>query len=459
MPHADDNNTVPPASSAGERGGHSGRKEGAASLEGQDASPVTETFSPQPSPIPGPAGADDGAAAPAQGANEASGPEDGASPAPGAAGASEPGPGEVRGAEAAASQGDPSEGEAQGEAGPGPDGRVRFYERLGLTRQGIRRGLLVGAAVVVLVMGLLALVWSREPKPFDVGKHALEVAQARGLPVDRPLPEGFVTVATVIRLGRTLLDKGGGFLANDIMPPSVLMDDMPSWEKGVLKQIQICLQTLLASASGSQGAGPDQAVVAARKAFSTDPTSWWFPAAETSYREGLAHLEDYLDRLAGGRPDGARFQAQSVALVMWLNQVEESLNDLSRQLTASVGPESRVGRSPEVPATGETSSSLQPRTPWIRIDDVFYQARGTGWALTHLMAAVAVDFEAPLGKAHGFDALSSIRRDLEGTQKPISSPVVLNGAEFGVFANHSLVMSAYLSRAETGIIALRSRLQ
>jgi hypothetical protein len=36
--------------------------------------------------------------------------------------------------------------------------------------------------------------------------------------------------------------------------------------------------------------------------------------------------------------------------------------------------------------------------------------------------------------------------------------VVLNGSGFGLFANHSLVMASYISRANAAVIDLRSLL-
>jgi hypothetical protein len=32
------------------------------------------------------------------------------------------------------------------------------------------------------------------------------------------------------------------------------------------------------------------------------------------------------------------------------------------------------------------------RTPWLEIDDVFYEARGAAWALIHFLKAAEVDF-------------------------------------------------------------------
>jgi hypothetical protein len=39
-------------------------------------------------------------------------------------------------------------------------------------------------------------------------------------------------------------------------------------------------------------------------------------------------------------------------------------------------------------------------------------------------------------------SLRQIVRELEATQDPIWSPMILNGSGFGLFANHSLVMVA-----------------
>jgi hypothetical protein len=48
-----------------------------------------------------------------------------------------------------------------------------------------------------------------------------------------------------------------------------------------------------------------------------------------------------------------------------------------------------------------------------------------------------------------------IIRELESTQEPLQSPMVLNGNKFGLFANHSLVMANYIARANAAIIDMR----
>jgi hypothetical protein len=96
------------------------------------------------------------------------------------------------------------------------------------------------------------------------------------------------------------------------------------------------------------------------------------------------------------------------------------------------------------------------RTPWYKVDDVFYEARGATWALIQLLRAVEIDFAPVLEKKNAQVSLRQIIRELEGTQATVWSPIILNGSGFGLVANHSLVMASYISRANAALIDLRN---
>ena len=99
------------------------------------------------------------------------------------------------------------------------------------------------------------------------------------------------------------------------------------------------------------------------------------------------------------------------------------------------------------------------KTPWTEIDDVFYEARGAAWALVHFLHALQVDFEDVLRKKNAQVSFRQIIRELEATQEPLHAPMVSNGSQFGMFANHSLIMANYIARANAAIIDLRKLLQ
>ncbi|HCL40758.1 MAG TPA: DUF2333 domain-containing protein, partial [Pseudomonas sp.] len=142
------------------------------------------------------------------------------------------------------------------------------------------------------------------------------------------------------------------------------------------------------------------------------------------------------------------FYSRADNLSSWVSDVSTRLGSLSQRLSASVG---------RAPLTD--GGKLGETTPWLEIDDVFYEARGTSWALVQLLRAVEHDFGDVLEKKNALVSLQQIIRELEATQQTLWSPMVLNGDGFGMLANHSLVMANYLSRANAGLIELHRLLE
>jgi hypothetical protein len=146
----------------------------------------------------------------------------------------------------------------------------------------------------------------------------------------------------------------------------------------------------------------------------------------------------------------------------WLAVVERRLGSLSQRLAASVG-QSRINTNLAGARAGQASQPQAPfvdvKTPWLEIDDVFYEARGTAWALSQFMAAAQSDFEGVLADKNAVVSLQQIRRELDGALVGVSSPIILNGKGFGFFANHSLVLASYISRAHSAVIDLRELLE
>ncbi|HDH16871.1 MAG TPA: DUF2333 family protein, partial [Gammaproteobacteria bacterium] len=309
------------------------------------------------------------------------------------------------------------------------------------------------------LMLVLAIYWSRTPDQFDVQDNARQLV---GLEQGAKLPPGSVTTAALISVSKTLLDKPGGFLSNDVLPPSVFLDNMPNWEFGVLVQVRDLARALRNDMSRSQSQSlEDKDLMVAEPQFNINNESWVFPSAEGSYNIGIDALESYLSRLVDTDVTNAQFYARADNLVNWLRTVEKRLGGLSQSLSASVG-QSRVNTdmAGDAAATQSTPTpeNLEVKTPWSKLDDNFFEARGATWALLHFLKAVEIDFEPVLRKKNAVVSLRQIIRELESTQDPIWSPIILNGSGFGFVANHSLVMASYISRANAAIIDLRNLL-
>ncbi|ARU29657.1 DUF2333 family protein [Cellvibrio sp. PSBB006] len=312
-------------------------------------------------------------------------------------------------------------------------------------------------ALIVMVIYLLIAVavgiyWSLSPGLFDVRANAQQELAGE----QQTLVNGTVTTATLIRVAETLWDKPGGYLSNDIMPPGLWLDDMPNWEYGVLIQVRDMSKAMREAFSRSQSQSrEDKDLILAEPRFNFDNASWIFPASESQYQEGADYLRRYLQRLADDNPQDAQFFARADNLNYWLSTVETRLGNLSQRLSASVGQQRLNTDLPGVaPATHSFDDGVV-KTPWNELDDVFFEARGSAWALIHMLKAVEIDFADVLEKKNARVSVQQIIRELEATQQTLFSPIVLNGSGFGMLANHSLVMASYISRANAAIIDLR----
>lgn len=306
---------------------------------------------------------------------------------------------------------------------------------------------------------LLALVvgwyWSQEPALFPVQQRAQAAAQS----AQRQLVNGYTTVETLKQVAGTLLDKPGGYLANDLAPPGLWLDNMPSWEYGVLVQVRDLSRALRKDFARSQSQSTEDVDLAkAEPRFNFDNKSWALPASEAEYREGIRSLERYLKRLADPAQPNAQFYSRADNLNNWLGDTATRLGSLSQRLSASVG-QVRLNTNLKDPALAEGDevpvSEGSYETPWLQIDNVFYEARGQAWALSHLLRAIEVDFADVLAKKNATVSVRQIIRELEAAQETLWSPMILNGSGYGLLANHSLVMANYISRANAAIIDLR----
>ena len=337
----------------------------------------------------------------------------------------------------------------------------KFWENVGVG--GVDGGLAgmalkVGGGLIGVYLALcvfFAWWWDFESATFDVRQNAVSEAQL----ANRQLVTGYASTATLIKLANTLLEKRGGYLSNDMMPPGIWMDNVPNWEFGVLTQIRDTARAFRIDFSRSQSQStedPDLSVAEGK--FFFDNASWAFPRTEDEYADGVELVEAYLDRLADPNAPNAQFYARADNLRQWLQGVETRLGSLSQRLSASVGKRQlNMGLAGDAAATQATDapSEQEVKTPWLELDDVFYEARGHTWALIHLLRATEQDFGDVLDKKNARVSLQQIIRELERTQDTVWSPKILNGDGFGLLANHSLVMASYISRANAGISDLR----
>ncbi|MEF1335335.1 DUF2333 family protein, partial [Vibrio rotiferianus] len=187
----------------------------------------------------------------------------------------------------------------------------------------------------------------------------------------------------------------------------------------------------------------------------------------TDYQKKLSKAEkamhSYKTRLMNDNPRDGQFVSKSTSLVFWLKLVDKNLGDLATSLGASRG-EVQVNTA----LAGDTgkvawkdSYEFIAETPWLKIDDVYWESRGQVWALLAIFKAIRADFDVTLDKKSAGPIVDQIIRALTYALRPIDSPYVFNGSKesYGYTPNYSQQLSSDITRADNGVRELITLLE
>ena len=268
---------------------------------------------------------------------------------------------------------------------------------------------------------------------------------------------GYTTTRTMEEIIDTLLHQPLGYVSNDIAPPFVFLDNRPAWELGVVKQLQFMALAMQDEFSRSNAQSKeDPNLQAAQSLLRNDHEKWIMVDYQDRLEDAQRELEIYRSRLMNDNPRDGQFVSHSTALSYWLKMVNKSMGSLSQKLSASRGElqvnTDLVGESGGKVAWAD-SYLIEAHTPWLEVDNVFYEVRGHAWAMLSLFKAIRVDFDTTLSDKQATAIVDQIIKELEYALQPTYSPYVFNGSRYGYgyTPNHSLRLSSDITRATNGI--------
>jgi hypothetical protein len=316
-------------------------------------------------------------------------------------------------------------------------------------------GVFVATAMVVLLV--LGMWWGHEPGQFNIMDEAEERAKETHSTDNMPI--GYVYTNTLAHIAETLLHKPGGYLTNDVMPPGVLLDNVPAWEYGALIMLRDATSALRNHFARDQSQSAEDGDLAiAEPYFYFENDSWALPSTEAEYEKGIEFLHKYMTRLQhyGGDVKQAQFYSRADNLWQYTEVVIKRLGGLSTRLAANnAGANFGPGLSDLEKEVASQQGAPAMKVTWMEIDNVFYEARGASWALLHILRAIKHDFKDILLDKRAMRTVDIMIKELENSLVPTLSPMVLNGDGYGVFANYLLTMANYIARANAAALDLR----
>lgn len=295
--------------------------------------------------------------------------------------------------------------------------------------------------ILIILMALLAFVLvvmavnSRKPEPL-----ALEEVTGQ--------PRGGAFIQNNLKMIEQMEDN---WLPNDIFWPTVLLDNMPNFQIGELEVVRYNLRVLRDNLSRMRTTDKlDPWAEAAFTALSNDPYKWWFPSAESKWKQAYTSLETFYRNLASGR---SHFYPRADNLVELLNQYASLMGGVNTRLILAPRDVRSVLAMDGPKPKGQTATErIDVNIPWRQIDDNFYYAQGVAYALHASFKAIRVDF---LGVLEDKNSLNLVDKILEDLQRCDFEPLfIFNGDPDSIFANHSLNLSGVFNDARQKISSL-----
>ncbi|MCP4044747.1 MAG: DUF2333 family protein, partial [Gammaproteobacteria bacterium] len=165
----------------------------------------------------------------------------------------------------------------------------------------------VPSALIVICLGMMWW-YNNEPDLFDPAERAKEHA----IEHNHAEVTGTNTTSTLIEVVDVMLNKRGGYLSNDILPPWIFLDNVPNWEFGVLTQVRDLARTMRNDFSRSQTQSTEDIdLMEADPLFHYSNDRWFPPDTEGRYEKANDRLESYLARLSDPAQPDAQFYARA----------------------------------------------------------------------------------------------------------------------------------------------------
>jgi hypothetical protein len=245
---------------------------------------------------------------------------------------------------------------------------------------------------------------------------------ARVAPFGDRLPGIAVTEAIIEPLEYELKGRFWGWRVNDLIQ---ITDNVQNYQLGVLEVSRRAIPALAErmSRTGST-ALYDPNLEMAMNWIMVKAGAYWFPSAESKYKEAIADLKTYRDRLEKGTAD---FYTRTDNLIPLLASFEDLLGSCDENLL-------------------KMKESDGSKVSFFKADDYFYYTKGVIESMHTILKAVREDFFKTLDARRSVEIIDHALKSLEHGEH-IHPWIVLNSGLSSIFANHRSNLAGPVSHA------------
>ena len=293
------------------------------------------------------------------------------------------------------------------------------------------RSLIVTAAVFALLL-VAPLTLHFTQKRHDVLPFDVRVAY----PDNVKLVGGEAFASTLVELMDHELDSRTGWRPNDLFlwGPALWADNNSNRQLGIIQAVRESTRVMRDHLTKVSATEYDPNLVEADTRLRNDEHKFWFPSAESQFRDAVKALRRYLAGLATDPPTSKPITGRNVELIRLFQSWSDLLGDAHANL-------------------------LNEKASFFKTDDYFYHAQGYAHVMYHLMLAIRREYaQALAGRAEVLQMMDHAAASLAEAEtiKPL---IVLNGSPAGLFANHRRNLDAFIVDARQMMYSIREELE
>ncbi|HVO25924.1 MAG TPA: DUF2333 family protein [Candidatus Margulisiibacteriota bacterium] len=297
---------------------------------------------------------------------------------------------------------------------------------------GVRRWLIGGAVVMLIVVVGGPLVLHFGQKRHDV--LAFNVAQA--FPADKPIVGGEVFATTLMALMEHELNGITGWRPNDffLWGPHLWADNNANRQLAIIQALRESVRVLKDHLTKVSSNEFDRNLVEADTDFRNDAERLWLPSAESKFREGVRHLQAYVDGLKTTPPTSRPINQRNMELLRLFQAWGDLLGDAHARLYK------------------------EPESAWDDDDD-FYHAQGFAHVIHYLALAIGREYQHAFETKPVVHTLLNEVADALGQAATLKPLIVFDGRPDGLLANHRRNLDAYIAEARQKLYSIREELE
>ena len=268
----------------------------------------------------------------------------------------------------------------------------------------------------------------------QVRHNVLPFDAAAAFPTERTLVGGEILATTLAELVEHELDGTTGWRPNDffLWGPAAMADNNANRQLGIILAVRESARVFRDHLTKVSASEYDVNLQEAETRLRNDERKFWFPSAESRFREGVESLRLYVAGLQAGT--SKPINKRNVELIRMFQTWTDLLGDAHANL-------------------------LREDIPFLAIDDEFYHAQGVSHVLYHLTLALRHEYQQTLQERPAvlelFDHVAVSLREAAQI-KPL---VVMDGGPSGLFANHRRNIDVFIIDARQLMYTIREELE